>query len=211
MGVNASGIGWDADVKMLLEHAERLFAQGQEIVLAGHSYGGIPACVATRVNSVAERAERGLSGGFRHIVFIAAFAMPFAGVSLLGLMPGGQCPDWQQVIESDGLKQVVVNEKSKALMYNDLSPEKAQELFDALVPQSHAAQTQPVDFASPDIKIPKTYIVCEDDLAFPTASQRDLSTGPDFNQVSVSGGHSAFCSIPDELADALVKIAGNGE
>lgn len=103
MGADTSGVGWDADVKMLLEHAERVFAQGQKIVLAGHSYGGIPACVATRGNSVAERAERGLLGGFRHIVFIAAFAMPVAGLSILGLMPGGQCPDWQQVIESEGL------------------------------------------------------------------------------------------------------------
>lgn len=96
-------------------------------------------------------------------------------------------------------------------MYNDLSPEEAQELFDALVPQSYAAQTQPVDFAAPDIIIPKTYILCENDQAFPTASQRELSAGPYFNQVSVSGGHSAFRSIPNELADSLVKIAENNK
>lgn len=92
-------------------------------------------------------------------------------------------------------------------MYNDLSPEKAQELFDELVPQSYDAVIQPVDFAVPDITIPKTYVVCEKDNAFPTALQHHLSSSLGFEKVTVSGGHTAFASIPDELATALVRIA----
>lgn len=30
--------------------------------------------------------------------------------------------------------------------------------------------------------------------------------GKDPNQVSISGGHSAFASVPEELADVLVQI-----
>lgn len=103
MGVDATGVGWDADVKVLLEHAEPLFAQGKEVVLVGHSYGGIPAGVATRGNGVAERAQNGLPGGFRHVVFLCAFAIPAAGLSNLTAIPGGQWMPWHRIIESEGM------------------------------------------------------------------------------------------------------------
>lgn len=92
-------------------------------------------------------------------------------------------------------------------MYNDLSPEMAQKFFEALVPQSYAATIQPVDFAVPDITIPKTYVVCEQDNALPAALQRHWSSSLGFEEVSVSGSHTVFASVPDEVATALVKIA----
>lgn len=101
VGEEATGISWSADTKALLELAEPLFSQGKELVLIAHSYGGVPASVATRSNSVEERAQRGLKGGFREIVFLCAFVMPAAGVSPESTLPGGQMPDWHRVIETD--------------------------------------------------------------------------------------------------------------
>lgn len=83
MGVDATGITWEADTKVLVEQAESFFAQGKEVIPVAHSYGGIPATVATRHNSVEERVERGLAGGFRRIIFVCAFAIPEAGLSNL--------------------------------------------------------------------------------------------------------------------------------
>lgn len=65
--------------------------------------GGIPAAVATHDNGVAERAKRGLPGGFRHIVFLCAFAIPAAGLSELDTVPNRQWLDWNTVIETDKL------------------------------------------------------------------------------------------------------------
>lgn len=87
-----------------------------------------------------------------------------------------------------------------------MSLEKAHEYFDALMPQSYAAAEMPVDFAVPDITIPKTYVVCDNDQAFPTAAQHKWSNHLGLRKMSVSGGHSAFASTPDELAAALVQI-----
>ncbi|KAI0150562.1 hypothetical protein GGR57DRAFT_186002 [Xylariaceae sp. FL1272] len=83
MGHEATDVGWDADVRALLEHADALFVGVREVVLIGHSYGGIPACVATPGNDIAERKATGLSGGFRHIVFLCAFLIPAIGISLI--------------------------------------------------------------------------------------------------------------------------------
>ncbi|KAI0400125.1 alpha/beta-hydrolase [Xylaria palmicola] len=209
MGAEATGIGWDADVNVLLKHAETLFAEGKEVILVGHSYGGIPACIATRSAGVTERKAAGLTGGFRHIIFLCAFVMPATGLSVSTLI-GGQWPAWQKVIESQDKIQLAVNEKARDVLFNDLSPEKAQAYFDDLVPQSFAAAEQPVDFAVLEITIPKTYVVCEGDLAFPPFLQRKRLAEAGLSSVSVSGGHAAFASVPVELAGLLVQIASSG-
>lgn len=103
MGTKAKDIAWDADVKALLQIAEPLFAQGKKIILIGHSYGGIPACVATRGQGVAERQAQGLDGGFLRIVFLCAFAMPSKGISQVDLMQH-KLPAWQEhVLESGSI------------------------------------------------------------------------------------------------------------
>lgn len=83
----------------------------------------------------------------------------------------------------------------------------AEKYFSALVPQSHAALDKPVDFSVPDITIPKAYIICDNDQAFPTAAQHHMADSLGLRKVSVSGGHSAFASVPEELADALAALA----
>lgn len=228
MGFNAKNIAWDADVEALLQTAEPLFAQGRKVVLIGHSYGGIPACIATRENGVAERQARGLDGGFLHIVFLCAFAMPSRGISQVELMQH-QLPPWQEHITESGCivrllvdpqfvafgltieqKQLVVNEKTKSVLYNDLSTDMAETYYSCLVPQSHAALEKPVDFAVPDITIPKTYIICEDDKAFPTAAQHHWANSLGIKAASVSGGHTAFASVPDKLAATLAGVLEPG-
>lgn len=69
MGAKLIGTVWEVDTKTLLYYAEPLVTQGKEVQFIAHSYGGIPASVDTRENSVAGRARRGISSGFCHIVF----------------------------------------------------------------------------------------------------------------------------------------------
>ncbi|KAK4229300.1 Alpha/Beta hydrolase protein [Podospora fimiseda] len=209
MGTKAIGVGWDADVDVLLNEAVPLFEQGKEVVLVGHSYGGIPATIATRDNGIAERAAAGLKGGFKHVVFLAAFALPQAGLSNLTAVPGEQWMPWHTVLESDDgeKQQLFVNDLSKDLLYNDMPQEQAEAFYKDLVPQSYAAVIQPVPFAVPDITIPKTYIVCERDAAFPVPLQDYLATALGFNKKTIDAGHSCFASAPDELADLLIEIA----
>lgn len=109
MGTTSTGVGWHPDFTRLLDTAEPLFSQGEEVLLLAHSYGGIPAAVATRDNSVAERAKRGLRGGFRQIVFLCAFAILAAGSSELDTVPNKQWPDWQTVIETDELVRLLMH------------------------------------------------------------------------------------------------------
>lgn len=104
----------------------------------------------------------------------------------------------------------MVNDTAKTLLYNDLSTEMAEKYYGALVPQSYAALEKPVDFAVPDITISKTYIICDDDKAFPTAAQYHLAEALGIEQISVSGGHTAFASVPEKLAGVLAGMVEPG-
>lgn len=98
MGQGKTGTNWDADVTMLLEAAAPFFNLGRRVILAAHSYGGIPACIATENNGVNERLAAGKLGGFSHLAFISSFAMPARGMSVLSVSGGSWLP-WHRVID----------------------------------------------------------------------------------------------------------------
>ncbi|CAJ2502756.1 Uu.00g101500.m01.CDS01 [Anthostomella pinea] len=176
MGPEKTSISWAADVTMLLETAEPLFDQGKSVVLVGHSYGGISACIATRGHGMDERRAVGKRGGFCHLAFLCAFAMPAKGMSVFSVSGGSWLP-WHKVIKPGRgpPQQLFVNEKARDLLYNDLSATEAQTTFDSLVPCSYEAFTTGVDFSVADVTIPRTVIVCENDALFPPHHQKALA------------------------------------
>ena len=93
MGHGTNGVTWEADREKVLSTAAPYFEQGKEVVLVGHSYGGVPATVATEGQSLSDRAKKGLPGGFHSVVFLAAFAVPTRGWDVLTTF-GGTWPDW---------------------------------------------------------------------------------------------------------------------
>lgn len=56
------------------------------LILSHYSDYSITACIESRANIVKERALLGIPGGLRHIVFVAASAIPEADLS--SLAPG---------------------------------------------------------------------------------------------------------------------------
>jgi len=97
VGADKHGVTWEADKEMLLNLVVPLFEQGKEIIIIGHSYGGIPACAATEGNGVQERVVAGKKGGFRRIVYLAGFAIPQRGMTLLETFGGKRAP-WHNAV-----------------------------------------------------------------------------------------------------------------
>lgn len=91
--LGSTGVTCIDDAKALQKAVEKRMDEGKEFVIAAHSYGGIPGCAAVKGFTVRERAAAGKRGGFRAILFIAAFAMPEPNVDLLTAF-GGKYPDW---------------------------------------------------------------------------------------------------------------------
>jgi len=105
IGKDRLGKGWHDDVLRIQETALQLFAKKKQVVLLAHSYGGIPAAAATEGLTRSERAAAGLPGGFCHVIYMSAFALPAREMSLLQSV-GGSFPSWVNHGETYGQSKV---------------------------------------------------------------------------------------------------------
>jgi hypothetical protein len=87
----------DDDVDIIRRSMMPHLEAGEEIVMVCHSFGGIPGTDSVVGESVQERKAKGLEGGIKAVVFIAAFASPQGGLSLfdiVGIKDESQIPSW---------------------------------------------------------------------------------------------------------------------
>jgi pimeloyl-ACP methyl ester carboxylesterase len=91
------------DVKVIREALQPSLDEGKRIVLVCHSYGGIPGSAAVEGYQLHEREAKGLSGGIMHIVYVASFALPVKGLSLLTAIGGTLGPFIDRTVSSSTL------------------------------------------------------------------------------------------------------------
>ena len=71
------------DARFFGKIIERIADYGRDIIVLGHSYGGMVASESAQGLSKAERLERGRKGGIIRIIFLAAIVLP-EGQSVTG-------------------------------------------------------------------------------------------------------------------------------
>lgn len=82
------------DAAVIVEEISKLAEQGKDVILCGHSYGGVPMSQATKGLSKRERAVQGKPGGVIHLAYQACLVPPMgssAGV-LLSQLPDEERP-----------------------------------------------------------------------------------------------------------------------
>lgn len=157
------------------------------VVLAAHSYGGVPA-----------RAAAAALDSVRGLVMIAAFSLP-VGASLLDAQGGEFPPGYER--SSDG-KAVKIGDIAETI-YSGVDPDVVQTALGRVAWQSVASFTQPAP-AEPGPDVTVTYVVATEDKALPPEQQRQWADAADA-QVSVASGHSPHVSHPDAVADAIAE------
>lgn len=91
LGPDAAARHTADDTRALQALAAPLFAEGRDVVLLAHSFGGVTAAHAAVGHTVTERAAAGEAGGFRAIVYFGAFIIP-KGVDLTTIVGGEAAP-----------------------------------------------------------------------------------------------------------------------
>lgn len=79
------------------------------------------------------------------------------------------------------------------VLWTDCSAEDVEWAFNNIVPHSQDAFETPCQFIASDIIIPKTFVLCTKDKAFPPEKQELLVQSiPDMKCVKLDTGHSPF-------------------
>ncbi|WP_326835112.1 alpha/beta hydrolase [Amycolatopsis rhabdoformis] len=162
-----------------------------DVVLVGHSWGGVP---------IAGAVPR-LGGRLRRIVFVSAF-VPRAGESMadaMGPEVGGflrstiaASPDHTVAVDFESFRQSLMQdepENVQRLVHDLLVPQPGGYLLDAL---------DTVDFGD----VPITYLLAEKDQAL-AAPGAELAARVGVEPILLPGTHETILTHPDDVAKAL--------
>lgn len=95
-------------------------------------------------------------------------------------------------------------------LYNMLPEEEQWRAAEGIVYQSRASLNVPVHFAAGDVTVPKTYIVCAQDMAAPPQFQRAWAEASGCRAVEIESDHSPFLDDgrARQVVDIIVDVAG---
>lgn len=96
--------GLDDDIETVRKVLLPLVEEGKEVVLIGHSSGGISMSAVVEGLDATSRTAAGKKGGVIKCIYLAAFVLP-KGQSLLGML-GGQPLPWMVVQVSAHLRSL---------------------------------------------------------------------------------------------------------
>jgi len=168
------------------------YEQLTNIVLVGHSYGGM---VATGVaDRVPERIAK--------LVYVDAF-VPMDGQALVDLLPPGRAQGMRDAAKALDGWRVPPNP-----IPPDTSAEDAKWIQALRLPQSLKTFETPVRLKNKDVKFSRAYIYCKratPDDTFKQFALRAQREHWDYREIDAS--HSAHITAPNELAALL---AGSG-
>ncbi|KAL8964171.1 MAG: hypothetical protein Q9183_004640 [Haloplaca sp. 2 TL-2023] len=148
---------------------------GKDVILAVHSYGGLPGAVAAKGLSKEERMADGKEGGIVGLLFICALVAR-TGDSLLSILPGRVFDPW--VIQYDN-GQLGVRDP-KQVFYADVPSPQDRAAIDALRNQSRASLSTPGGPpAWPDAVYDdrRSYFRTLDDQSIPAVAQKAFLDG----------------------------------
>jgi pimeloyl-ACP methyl ester carboxylesterase len=177
-------------------------AQGEPVILAGHSRGGIV------ISETAERVPDRLAA----LVYICAMMLPDGMSRAQWREKHGQPNPEFAAIQRDhpGGHAKIIDTTHAIPVFAQLSPpEKAEAAMARLVAEPDGPRTEPLHLTADRYgSVPRHYIECLHDRTIPIADQRTMQAlQPCASVTALDADHSPFLSAPQALADALIVIA----
>jgi len=170
-----------------------------QVVLVGHSLGGIP------ISVTGEKAPDRVQA----LVYLSAF-LPRDGEALLDIENRNPKPvvPVSMIFDAERVSGTIMPDKVREIFYHDCSDEDVADASARLRPQALAALMTKVHLTPERFgRIPRVYIECTDDRALSIDMQRDMiAKSPPVDVPSLPASHSPFLSMPDKLAEAMSDL-----
>ncbi|KAJ5805295.1 alpha/beta-hydrolase [Penicillium riverlandense] len=201
-GGPASTTAYDDADHIRKAYLDDLVAQGKEVIIVMHSYGGIPGTESVKGLARKDLIAKGKKGGVISLIYQSAFLVP-AGASVESFLPGGL----DRYMTTDGEKMYPKDPREK--FYSDMDDETASKYLAAIVPHAPETMRTPLTYAAYH-DVPTNYIFCTRDAGFPLFAQQRIAAIPGEGVVrpyTVDGGHFAMLSQPQAVADVIHDVA----
>ena len=180
------------DIAAMLFHEDL-----SDVVLIGHSYGGM---VAT---GAADRAAERI----REIIYLDAF-VPVDGQSVFDFHAPELVARARKIAEVHGAGWLM----PPSPLAPDLPPGTAEWLKARRMPQPLRTFEEPIRLTGAGADLPRAYIYCTqkppDDVFAPIAARLRKETGWRYREID--SGHTPNASAPDRLADLLDELIAGG-
>ncbi|SPJ78304.1 uncharacterized protein FTOL_06693 [Fusarium torulosum] len=182
------GMALDDDVKRIHDMVMPYLDNGRKVIAVGHSYGAVPLQIAVNGQTVAEREEKGLQGGFVSTIFIAPTPVLQKDISMHDSVGGKYTSDWFHDVSDTRLPLKV--EKLKGAFFSDIDQSVADEIIPTLCHQSKSPFEVTVVCTPTDLKIPKTVVLCKNDTIFTKDILTFVADKWGATIVEIESGHS---------------------
>ncbi|MFI7099599.1 alpha/beta fold hydrolase [Streptomyces sp. NPDC050161] len=186
--------GQQTHVQDIVDEIER--RDLHDVVLAGHSYAGIP---------VGQAAER-IGGRLTRVVFVDS-SVPADGESFVSAWPDGRAEVEASIAAHGGFWPPLT---AADYAGQDLSDAQIAWIVAGSTPHPGATLTEPAALSGAFGGLPATYLACLPDGAEPGEGVAALLVGEDWRLVTLDTGHWPMFSRPRELAQILIDAAGKG-
>ncbi|TLS31580.1 hypothetical protein PpBr36_03906 [Pyricularia pennisetigena] len=187
------------DVAAVRTELDRLVSKGSEVVLYGHSYGGVVASSAVEGYDAKSRSAAGKTGGVISVVYASAFMVP-KGMSLLDMLGGVPLP-WM-IVQED---RVVGNATMlPEIGFNDLSPADAAYWTTQMTYTALGAFVNQSTYEPWSNGIDCRYLFATEDNALPLATQQAMAAqAPGMKSATEPSGHCAHLSRPKNVTEIM--------
>ena len=177
--------------------AELIAAQTEAPIVVGHSLAGLV------LSEAAERIPDGIAG----LVYVTAALLP-DGMSFQDT-PGQDAGRSGLVLSEDGVAVSFVPAFAMETFYNTTDLDLARSAISRLTPQPVSLIQVPMKLSAERFgRVPRAYIECTEDKAFPISVQRQMHAMLPCDPVfTLKTDHSPFMSAPEEFAGCLFALA----
>jgi pimeloyl-ACP methyl ester carboxylesterase len=168
-----------------------------DIVLVGHSYGGMV------ITGAADRAPERIA----HLVYLDG-ALPEDGESLASMNPGTMGPAYAGVRTVDGVELVLWPDPDADSYFGVTDPDAVAWMRPRLTPHPWKSFTQPLVLRDPAgvRRIPRTNINCTETLTRRPPERQARAFDAD-NVWEIDTGHDLMITEPAAVAEMLMRLA----
>ncbi|KAH7233558.1 Alpha/beta hydrolase fold-1 [Fusarium tricinctum] len=207
----STSVNFSHDVKAVQDAIVAETAQGFDVVVAVHSYGGAVGSSAMKgfTQQSSDNASTGDTKTGRVIgLFMVATGFVYVGKSFLEAFGGKPPPTWEADYENN-IMTICVDPID--MLYHDLPEEEAKEWVGKLTPNALTSCTTGYEVSYEGWRdVPAWLIMTKEDRAFPFEAQKMISraaekAGAMLTKREIDSSHSPMLSKPGEVVDFLLE------